>query len=113
MAAVQAYLEGGPCAGTLHTITPAEGDTGTIICKQHVYKVVSPSQLHNGHPVFKDSGKVPAPPPPTVLKAPHALGGWKQLRKSINHGMPAALDHSQHVNAASLRSLHRAGKVMI
>lgn len=48
-----------------------------------------------------------------TLSAPHALGGWKALRKSINRGMPDALNYSQRLNKQSLRSLARARKVRL
>ena len=86
---------------------------GEIDCKGGIYKPAKPPKLHNSDPVFTYRGLVNPPPPSQNLKAPHALGGWKQLRKSINHGMPDTLAHSQHVNAATLRTLHRARKVRI
>jgi hypothetical protein len=48
-----------------------------------------------------------------VLRGPHALGGWKALRKSINKGMPEALGYSQHVTTRTLRSLAKARKVRL
>lgn len=49
--------------------------------------------------------------PPGTIKAPHALSGWKALRKSVNQGMPRALNQSQKARHAALRSLSRAHKV--
>jgi hypothetical protein len=51
--------------------------------------------------------------PPKPPKATHALGGWSDLRKSINRGLPQTLAHSQRVNRATLRTLHRARKVKL
>lgn len=56
----------------------------------------------------------PAPPPqpPPNLKAPQALRGWKDLQRSINHKMPAALKDSERYRHEALRKLVRARKVL-
>lgn len=113
MADVIVYLEGGPCDGTNHILTVAEGDEGTVVCKGGYYHVTNPVRIHNGDAIYAYAGKVPKPPPPPTLKAPHALGGWKALRKSVNRGMPDALHYSQGLNTAALRSLARARRVRL
>jgi len=46
-------------------------------------------------------------------KASRAHGGWKDLQRSINHRMPAALQSSKRSTAAALRSLSHARKVRL
>jgi hypothetical protein len=106
-----AYLEGGPCNGTLHAITPNEADSGEIICKGGLYKNPEQGAHSHGGIVFKYAGKVPSTKP--AITTPQALKGWQSLRKSINRGMPSALDYSQHRTTAALRELRRARKVRV
>lgn len=104
-----AYLVGGPCDGTTHTITAAEADQGEIVCKGGLYKNPYTGQHHNGDLVFKYAGK--ANTTGGAIKAAKAHHGWADVRKSVNHHMPAALRKSQHNTQAALRSLHRGRKV--
>jgi hypothetical protein len=47
------------------------------------------------------------------VKAAHAHGGWRDLQRTVNHKMPAALHDSRRAVRAGMRSLHRAGKVRL
>lgn len=51
--------------------------------------------------------------PPPTLKAAQALRGWKDLQRSVNHGMPAALSDSARMRKAALRKLHHMRKVRV
>lgn len=110
MAGVTQYvLEGGPCNNRTGQLTPAIEQSGQLTCSGHIYKITSPVQNKGGREVFRDAGAVPTPPPPPGT--PHALSGWKALRRSINRDMPKALAASQHSRQAALRSLRGAHKV--
>ncbi len=115
MADSTAYLEGGPCNGKTRTITPAEADAGQIYCKGALYQNPEKGLHHGPSIVFKYAGAAPSSGTGTGpnINAPQALGGWKALRKSVNKGMPGALDYSQHVTARTLRTLSRARKVRL
>lgn len=108
-----AYLEGGPCDGTTHTLTAGEKQLDLILCKNAQYVGTAPATFHDGDHIFKYAFTFPKPGQGTVLNAPDALGGWKALRKSVNVSMPHTLDHSQHVTKATLRTIARAGKVRL
>lgn len=111
MATGVAYLEGGPCAGTTHKLTPAEADEGQLVCKGGLYTNPEQGQLHNGDVVFEYAGD--APGTPASVNAPRAHKGWHELRRSMNTNWPHALRDSEKLTRAALRSLHRARKVRL
>lgn len=57
-------------------------------------------------------GKPPPKPPPRQLKAPQALGGWKDLQRTVNHHMPDTLRESARNRDRALRQVARARKVL-
>jgi hypothetical protein len=105
----QYVLKGGPCAGNTGTLTPADDQTGEIVCKNHVYKRGNPAVVQGGREVFTDSGVVP--PPKKSDNAPKTHKGWNDLRHSLNHNMPAALRSADRSTGAALRNLSRGRKV--
>jgi hypothetical protein len=107
-----AYLEGGPCAGTTHTITAAESDTGEIVCKGALYRNIYSTKRHNGDLIFKFAGKASTGGTGTgALPAPRAHKGWSDMQRSVNHHWPRAMSRSEHQLRAAWRSLGRARKV--
>lgn len=112
MAGVIVYLNGGPCDGTEKTLTQKQYDSHVTTCKNTVYKYDAAAGKGFELPVFSSSDSFGAPSGGGgVLSGPHALSGWKALRKSVNKAMPEALNASQHARQAALRSLGRARKV--
>lgn len=111
MAADTAYLKGGPCHGTTRKITTAESDTGEIVCKGALY--VNQGEHRHGDIVFNYVGKAPSAAPPPKLKAPQALRGWRDMQRSVNTHLPAALHTSKRAHRAALRELRRASKVRL
>ena len=103
------YLKGGPCNGKTRTLTPAEADTGELVCKSSLYKNPETGAHHNGAIVFDYAGV--APGQGATVKAAHAHSGWRDVRHSVNHNMPGALRRSEKHMAAALRSLSHARKV--
>lgn len=112
MAGVIVYLNGGPCDGTEKTLTQKQFDSHTTTCQGTTYKYDAAAGKGFELPVFSSSDAFGGPSGGGgVLKAPHALSGWKALRRSVNKGMPEALHASQKARRAALRSLARARKV--
>ena len=64
-----------------------------------------------------ENGLSLAPPPPGGGggggDATGTHKGWNDLRKSVNKKLPGELKNAQSLNAAALRSLHRAHKVKL
>ena len=112
MAGVVVYLNGGPCDGTEKTLTAKQYASKVTTCKNIVYKYDAAAGKSFELPVFssQDSNGAPADVG-GLLKGPHALSGWKALRKSVNRGMPEALNVMEKSRHAALRSLRRASKV--
>jgi hypothetical protein len=114
MATVTAYLQGGPCDGRTRKLTQAETKSGSLTCGGDLYLFDGGKLRPNGDTIFKDAGKAPPPGPiGTSLAAPRAHKGWADMRRSVNHGWPAALRASDHQIRAALRSLGRAHKVKL
>ena len=111
MAETTAYLKGGPCDGKTQVVAVKGKPPLFVTCSDGFYNITKPRSYHGGNVVYKYAGKAPVPPPPAKLGAPHALGGWKALRKSVNKGMPHALTYSQKLTRQSLRSLGHSRKV--
>lgn len=112
MAADTAYLQGGPCDGQTKKITSAESDSGTIACRGGEYLNDNGRQRPNGDIIFKYAGPAPKPggPPPHV-KAARAHHGWADLQGSVNRRWHPALNRSERLTRAALRSLARAHRV--
>jgi hypothetical protein len=57
----------------------------------------------------------PQPQPPTggQIRAPHALGGWGDMQRSVNRNLPATLKQSNRYTVRALQSLARARKVRL
>jgi hypothetical protein len=106
---VPVYLKGGPCGGTTRNLTPAEADTGELVCKKSIYRNPETGAHHGGAIVFDYAGD--APTAGGTLSTPHTHKGWQDMRHSINVNLPKALRHSQHTTSAALRALGRARKV--
>lgn len=113
MADVIVYLQGGPCDGTNHILTAAEGDEGVVACKGGMYRVTSPVRVHNGDAIYAYAGKVPKPQPGGLGNDAAVMHGWSDVRRSINRHMPAALHSSQRSRKAALRILSHASKVRL
>lgn len=115
MAVSSIYLQGGPCDGrTVSANRIVGGVVAYIACGGGFYVLDDGKHRPNGDVIFKYSGKTqPGPPPGPGLDATQALKGWKALRKSVNKGMPQALNYAQRGNHAALRSLSRARKVKL
>ena len=113
MATRHAYLEGGPCDGETRKITPAIGDTGVIICKNHKYQTAYPSRHHGGSIVFIDLGAVPVTPPPSIGKNAKLHKGFADLQHSVNRNLPKSLKAAERSVSAGLRSIARARKVRL
>lgn len=110
--AVEIYLNGGPCDGTTKNLTQKQYDSKVTTCKNTVYKYDPAAGQGFELPVFSSSDTYGAPSGSGgILRGPHALSGWKALRRSVNKGMPEALNASQRSRRAALRSLSRARKV--
>jgi hypothetical protein len=109
------YLHGGPCDGKTVSADDIQGGlVAFIACGGGYYTVNPAAKLHNGELVFDYAGKKkPGPPGDGSLNAAKAHGGWKSIRKSVNHHMPAALSKSQRTTQAALRTLNRAHKVRL
>jgi hypothetical protein len=103
------YLKGGPCGGTTRNLTPAEADTGELVCKKALYKNPYTGAHHKGAIVFDYAGD--APGSGGSVKSPHTHKGWHDLRHSVNVNMPHSIRKSQHSTHAALRALARARKV--
>lgn len=111
MAAGIAYLSGGPCDGRTHKVTPAEGDTGYIVCKGGRYNVTNPAKYRRGNLVFAYAGKYEPPGQAQPIKAAHLHKGYADLQRSVNRNLPSSLHTSRRYLAAGLRSVARARKV--
>jgi hypothetical protein len=85
-----------------------------IACGGGYYTANTAGKKHKGDPIFDYAGKdKPVPPSLGTVKAPQALRGWHDLRKSVNKKMPAATSYSHRLGRASLRALSRAHKVKL
>lgn len=106
-----AYLKGGPCDGTLRSLTQAEIDSGKLVCKgwQYDYSIVA--GLTKGDETWVAIGPVALLNP--GAKAAHLHSGWKDLRHSFNHDMPVSLANAHRSLAAGLRTVKRARKVRL
>lgn len=78
-----------------------------------VATVTAQDLTHWGSPKFAETYESRQNGPTGTLSAPHALGGWKSLRKSVNKGMPDAITYAKRQNTAALRSLSRARRVKV
>lgn len=108
-----AYFEGGPCNGLTVALTDAEYAAGdTSVCQGIVYRRTDPPKLHSGALIYKSTGKQ-QPGTATQPKAAHLHHGWADLRRSINHNMPAALRRSHKSLSAGLRHVERASRVKL
>ena len=106
------YLQGGPCNGKVATLTPAEADTGELVCGGDLYKNPYTGQHHGGHLVFIDAGKAPAPGGGSGgVRAPHALSAWGDLRNQVNAGLPTMLKTVGTLNRDAARTLARRRRV--
>ena len=106
------YLRGGPCNGTKRKLTPAENQSKKLTCGGATYVNPETGAQHNGFYIWQYQQQQQQTGG-QGFKATQALHGWKALRKAVNRKMPEALDYSQHVTAAALRTLHRARKVRL
>lgn len=105
----QYVLQGGPCDGRHGDLTPAIDQSGQIICQDYIYKREQPATVSGGREVFKSAGKVP--PVSGVGHDAKALQGWGDLRRTMNHGLPTALRHTNKLTNASLRQIRRHRRV--
>lgn len=113
MAASNVYLEGGPCDGrTVSANKIVGGLTAYIKCGGGYYVLDDGVTRPNGDVVFKYAGKTkPEPPSGGGVHDSHALHGWNDLRRVVNHDTRPALLYSQRTTAAALRRLGHARKV--
>jgi hypothetical protein len=98
-----AYLEGGPCDGTRHKLTPAEGDTGTVICKGAVYEPSNPATHHDGDVVYSYRPKVT--PETSGSVPPQGIHAYNHFARSVAHTLPTSLRRSRIIQAQALRRL--------
>ena len=106
------YLEGGPCNGKIVPLTPAEADTGELVCGGDLYKNPYTGQKHGRYLVFIDAGKAPSSGGGGgTVRAPHALNAWADLRRTINEGLPTMLRTTSRLNHATSRALARKRRV--
>jgi hypothetical protein len=110
-----AYLQGGPCAGRLHTITAAESDTGEIVCNGGLYKNAELKNRRRGGIVFKYAGAA-ASAGTTAGKgsgayAPNVTRAWSHIEKSVNRRLPTAQHRIDYAMRRTLQHLSHKRRV--
>jgi hypothetical protein len=104
-----AYLEGGPCDKKTVKLTPAESDSGELVCKDGLYKNPEQGELHDGSVVFKYAGKYSQGV--GVQRVPDSLRAWRDMRHAYNHKLPRDLHEADKLRRRTLQELARVRKV--
>jgi hypothetical protein len=115
MATHPVLLVGGPCDGQTKTLNDTEWNAGETTCQGAVYVFdgVNRQPQHLDHFTYRPGAPKPPPPEGGGLSAPRAHHGWSDLQRTMNRKWPKALNASERLTRAALRSVSKARKVRL